>query len=358
MIKFDISSAICRLKYPYRIIRGKIAGVFEPIVVVFVVNNSCNLKCRYCFGRYDARDSHVDFTTKEIFDIVDELSLLGTRMLILQGGEPLLREDIKEIVGYIKRKGIYIGFVTNGLLLHKNINLIRKVDSLCISLDGRQEGHDLNRGKGTFKSTLEAIKLAKKEGFHLRVQATITRHTMNDVEFLVRLAKEIGFFQEFSLLYQCGKVLDNFRQLMLTDQETKKVIRDIIFWKKRGYPIYTSFRVLDNALHWSLPYTKSNLYSNEIVAGANYIPCYYGKTNFTIDGNGYVYPCFAVMDEFRALNLREVGLKEAIQHVRDKNNCAHCIYFTNNEHNLLLHFSVSQFFNQCRLQLQELLGIY
>lgn len=64
------------------------------------------------------------------------------------------------------------------------------------------------------------------------------------------------------------------------------------------------------------------------------------------------------MDEFRALNLRDVGAEKAIHHVIDTNQCVACIHFTNNDHNLLLGFSIRQILLQCRLQLNELLGVY
>lgn len=358
MIKFDIDTAICRLNYPYRIIRNKILGKLEPIIVVLVVTNKCNLKCRYCFGQYDARKEREDFSTEELIDIVDKLHVLGTRLLTVHGGETLLREDIGEIVDYIKKKKMYIHFVTNGLLLKKKINLIRKVDSLCISLDGDEQGHEMNRGKGTFKPTLEAIKIAKKERFRLRIHATITKYTMNDIGFLAKMAKEIGFYQYFSILYQCGGVSQNFQEIMLSDEEIKNTISEIIKWKKKGYPIFTSNRVLTNALNWPFPYTKPHLNFDEMPLYFRPIPCFYGKTKFIIDADGYAYPCFALMDEFKALNIKDVGIEKAMQHVRDTNRCACCMYFSNNDHNLLLDFSWKQIINQFRLQLKEISGIY
>lgn len=358
MLKSSLNSLLCRLNYPYRIVRNRLLGKLEPIIVVLVVNNKCNLKCRYCFGSYCARKEYEDFSTRELIGIIEQLSALGTRLLTVHGGETLLREDIGEIVDFMKQKGMYVNFITNGLLLKKKADLIRKVDSLCISLDGREAGHDMNRGKGTFSQTLKAIQFAKKEGFRLRVHATITKYTMNDVGFLAKLAKEIGFFQEFSILYQCGGVSQHFQELMLNDGETRKVIGDIIQWKRKGYPIYTAYRVLNNALHWPYSYSKPHLRAEEIPTDFRPIPCFYGRTKFIIDADGYAYPCFALMDEFKALNVKEVGVGKAIQHIRDTNRCVSCIHFTNNDHNLLLGLSVPQVFNQCRLQLKELLRVY
>ena len=104
-----------RLVFPYRIIRNKILGKMEPISVVLVVNNRCNLNCNYCFGDYGNRRD-TDYTTEELVKIIDDLYDLGTRYMIVHGGETLLRKDIGYIVNYIKNKGIYVGFLTNGIL--------------------------------------------------------------------------------------------------------------------------------------------------------------------------------------------------------------------------------------------------
>jgi MoaA/NifB/PqqE/SkfB family radical SAM enzyme len=181
---------------------------------------------------------------------------------------------------------------------------------------------------------------------------------MHDIDFLAKLAKEIGYLQEFSLLYQCGAANQHIKELMLTGPETRDVIRDIMKWKKAGYPIYTSYRVLDNALKWPFPYTHPHLSGGDIPKGFKPIPCYFGKTKFTIDADGYVYPCFPLIDEFKALNLKEVGLKRAMQHVIDTKKCSSCLYFTNNEHNLLLGLSLRQLIEQSHMQLKEIFGRY
>lgn len=354
----NLDTVICRLQYPYRIIRNRLLGKLEPIIVVLVVNNKCNFKCRYCFGDYCNRKDNNDYTTQELKDIIGELHAMGTRVLTVHGGETLLRNDIAELVDFIKSKRIYLNFITNGTLLKKKVEELRKVDSLCISLDGNKEGNDLNRGKNTFEPTLAAIKFAKKEGFHLRVQATITKYTMHDIEFLAKLAREIGYFQEFSILYQTGGVNDNYKELMLTDEETKNVIREIIKWKKLGYPIFTAYDVLYNALNWQHPFSKPHLRKDEVNPNHKTIPCYYGLTKFTVDANGFVYPCFALMESFSALNIRDVGVRKAIQNVIDNNVCVRCVHFTNNDHNLLLGLSCRQIASQCVLQVRELLGNY
>lgn len=348
-------TAIVRINYVLRILRNRLLGREEPIIVALTVNNACNLNCSYCFGNYSKRRSKDDFTTQELLHIIDELWHLGTRNLTVHGGETLLRKDIGYLVDYMKQKGFYVNLVTNGILFPQRYNEIRNVDSLCISLDGAEEGNDRNRGKGTYKKTIEAIKLAKQQGFCLRVQATLTKYTAGDVEFLAGLAQEIGFELEFSLLYKPS----NYElKMAMDDDETKKTIRKIIEAKKKGYPIFTSYRVLQNALNWPCSYRKSKLFANELPKNFKKIDCYYSKTKMIIDADGFVYPCFPMIDEFKALNIRDVGVEKAFEHVKGTNPCVACNFLTNNDHNLLLGFSLQQIWDVGLKQIQEIFNLY
>ena len=111
-----------RLSLPVRLIRNKILRRIEPVIVILVVNNGCNMRCTYCFGEYSRRENFRDFTTQELKNIIDELYKIGTRNMVVHGGETLLRDDIGEIVDYLKSKRIYVSLVTNGVLLPKKIN--------------------------------------------------------------------------------------------------------------------------------------------------------------------------------------------------------------------------------------------
>ena len=339
-----------RLVFPYRIIRNKILGKMEPISVVLVVNNRCNLNCNYCFGDYGNRRD-TDYTTEELVKIIDDLYDLGTRYMIVHGGETLLRKDIGYIVNYIKNKGIYVGFITNGILLQKKIDEIRNVDSLCISLDGRMEGNDLNRGKGAFEAAFNAIKLASKEKFRLRVSATLTHNTMNDIEYLAKLAKEYKFQLYFSILY---KPLKRALDMAMSESEIRKALKDIAYYKKQGYPIFTSYQCLEYSMSWPFDYNeKHHASAKELPNGFKKIDCYYGRSKFIVEANGFVYPCFPLNEEFKALNLKEVGVAKAIEHVRKTITCVACPHLSNTDYNLLLGISARQMLYLVGMQLKE-----
>lgn len=324
-----------RARYFLTLARNRVFNRLDPVIMVIIVNNKCNFNCRYCFGDYYNRKD-VDYTTEEIKYLVDELYKMGTRYLNIHGGETLLRKDVGEIVGYIKKKGMYCCLITNGSLVQRNLDQIRDVDNITVSLDGTRENNDINRGVGTYDKALDAIKLMIKENIPLRVQATITKYSMNDIGYLSNLAKELGFTLQFSILY---KPLPQAKDFEMTNEEIQKAIDQIIEYKKKGFPIFTSYRSAEYARDWPLDHNEYHFMKEhdllETPKDFKYIKCYYGKVKMIIEADGTVIPCFTRYD-FKPLNWREVGLKKAMQHVRDNRDCITCPTMTHTDHNLLL----------------------
>lgn len=331
-------------------------GRYKPLVVLLYVTDRCNLKCAYCQGHWSARKIR-DFTTGELKSIIDQCVSLGAKHFTIHGGEILLRDDTKEIIRYMKAKGLYVNLVSNGIILAEKIDDIRGIDSFCISLDGREEANDLNRGKGSHKKIIEAIRLAKREGFKFNVQGTITKHSKGEVGYLAGLAKEIGYYQQFSLLLKPLRPEQN--DIGLSVDETREVLLEIMRYKKMGYPIFTSYRTLENALNWKHPYNvKPMLSKDEYKKDKSVIRCYYGKLKLVIDADGFAYPCSSLNHDFKALNVKEVGVKKAYQHVLDTNTCEACYFMTQNDWNLLLGLSPEQYWEQVKIQLREIFNIY
>jgi len=337
-----------RVRLPFNILKCRLMGVYKPLVILFYVTDRCNLRCRYCVGNWSDRKIR-DFTTQEIIKIIDECKELGACHFTIHGGEILLRNDTKQIIDYLKKNNFYVNLVTNGILLPAKIDEIMKVDSLCISLDGREENNDFNRGKGSYQAAMKAIKLAKEKKLKFVVHATLTKRSIDDIEYLCKQAKQLGYYQQFSLLLK--PLMPSLQdELGLTEDESKAVLRRIIELKKNGYPVFTSYRTLKNALNWPFAFDKSTLNKNEIPKKGNIIRCFYGKLKIAIDANGFAYPCSSLNDSFEALNVKEVGVKKAYEHILEKNTCEACFYLTQNDWSLLLGGSIKQFLNQIFLQ--------
>lgn len=345
-----------RAGYFLSLLKTRCLGRNDPVICVLVVNNRCNLNCKYCFGDYTHRKIP-DYSTEELKSVIDQLHAMGTRYLNIHGGETLLREDIGEIVDYIKSKGIYCCLITNGILLPEKIDAVRAVDNITISLDGRKENNDKNRGKGSFDKALQAIRLCIKEKVPLRVSATLTKHTMNDIGYMANLAKEMGFTLYYSILF---KPLEQAQDCAMTHEEIKSAMDTIIGCKKKGFPIFTSLRAAKYARDWPLDHNEYHFLKKKDLHKApkefKPIKCFYGKIKFTIEADGNVYPCFLLggnFKNFQPLNWREAGLKKAIEHARKVNDCVACPALSQTDHSLLLGLEMEQIKNVILDQLKE-----
>ncbi len=157
-----------------------------PVKVSIDLTSRCNLRCLHCRNRTGASsDSELDWRT--VAGIVDDLASMRVFRLGLSGGEPLVRDDVPELIGYALGRGIPRVFVsTNGTLLDRRfldrIEAFRSRITLKISLDGPDEVHDRVRGTpGAAAAAIAAIHLAAACGFD--VQTTTTLMSAN-VEWL------------------------------------------------------------------------------------------------------------------------------------------------------------------------------
>jgi MoaA/NifB/PqqE/SkfB family radical SAM enzyme len=342
-----------RLKLPYEILKCHISNNYKPLVILLYLTDRCNSKCRYCVGNWSGRKIK-DYTTDEVKKIIDECRSLGSIHITIHGGELLLRNDTKEIIDYLKENKFYVNVVTNGILLPSKIDEIANVDSLCISLDGREENNDYNRGKGTYKASMTAIKLAKEKGFRLTVQSTLTNRSVKDIEYLCRQAKEIGYFQQFSLLLK--PLTPEEKELGLSDEGARDALRQILKLKKEGYPVFTSYRALKNAINWPYGFDKQRLEIAELPPGNKLIKCFFGKLKIAIDADGFAYPCSTLNDSrvSNELNVKDVGVKKAYEHILKNKPCEACYYLTQNDWNLLLGGSLRQYMNMAYIHLSEI----
>lgn len=330
-------------------------GINKPLFVVLVTNNLCDFKCTYCYGDYGHRKGIPDFTTKELLKIIDELKGMGTRILTLHGGESLLRKDFGEILNYAKLKGFYVSLNSNGTLVPKRIDELKCVDNLCISMDGREESNDKNRGKGSFKKAVAAIETARENSIPVVVSATLTKDNMMDMEYLAELGKEKGFRIQYSILYNSNEV-DN--SLIMSSREVRRTTKKIYNLKKQGYPIYYADNVLRSAVQWPESYdvryfTKDD---SEYTKNLNLVPCYHGKLKYQIDADGRVVTCWA-HDAPDAPNIKTLGLKEALRQCSENKNCEYCCFLANNEHNAVMHMSPRNVLWMMALQIAESLKI-
>ena len=163
-------------------------------VVIWNLIRRCNLTCKHCYSI----SADVDFTgeldTRQVFGVMDDLRAFGVPVLILSGGEPLLRPDIFDISQRGKDMGFYVGLSTNGTIIdEKNIDRISAVgyDYVGISIDGVRETHDRFRQKeGAFYASMHAIRLCRDAGIKIGMRFTPTRDNARELPQLLDVMDE------------------------------------------------------------------------------------------------------------------------------------------------------------------------
>lgn len=309
-------------RYFGRLLKGRILKQNIPLTVSLTITNRCNYKCIYCYGAYYERKDK-DIPLKTWLSLIDELAEMGTQMIHLGGGEPLLRNDMEEIINRVKGHNMICRLNTNGALVPKKINQLKRLDSICISLDGNEAANDRNRGNGTFKEIMEGIKCAKASGIPTHISATITTNSIETVDEVFDIAREIGFRVEFGLPYEQTTSNKDNPAMKLYDEQVKIFLNKILEYKRKGYPIFYSDSTYKYALSWPASYSEKMLYDN-IPMDFKIIDCYMGRYMCFVDGDGLVYPCGQLIGSFPALNFTEVGFKKAWDNLEKNKKCKTC----------------------------------
>jgi heme b synthase len=166
-------------------------------MIAWEVTRSCNLNCVHCRAAANCGPYPGELSTEKCFELIDEIASMSSPVIILTGGEPLLRPDIFEIATYGTSKGLRMVMATNGTLV--NASTVKKMISsgikrISISIDGKDaESHDAFRQQtGAFARAMAGIDALKVAGMEFQINTTITTANLNQIKDILKLAKSLG----------------------------------------------------------------------------------------------------------------------------------------------------------------------
>ncbi|HUV21170.1 MAG TPA: heme d1 biosynthesis radical SAM protein NirJ [Gammaproteobacteria bacterium] len=163
-------------------------------VVIWNLIRRCNLACKHCYATSADIDFAGELSTAEVYAVMDDLREFGVSVLILSGGEPLLRPDIFAISRRAKEMGFYVGLSSNGTLIdHRNIADIERVgyDYVGVSLDGMRDTHDrFRRKQGAFDDSIHGIRLCHQAGIKIGLRFTLTQDNAAELPELLQLMRD------------------------------------------------------------------------------------------------------------------------------------------------------------------------
>lgn len=181
-------------QWPMQSRRG--AGAPVAPVVIWNLTRRCNLTCKHCYAL--SADHHYpgELDLAEVHAVLQDLHAFGVRVLILSGGEPLLRADLFDIAARAQSMGFYVGLSTNGTLIDAALAdriAAQRFDYVGISLDGLRDTHDrFRRLSGAFDRSLQAIRWLRERGVKVGLRYTMTVLNAHDFEPLLDLMRTEG----------------------------------------------------------------------------------------------------------------------------------------------------------------------
>ena len=201
-------------------------------VVIWNLVRRCNLCCEHCYSISADRDFPGELSTQEVYDVMDDLRGFGVPVLILSGGEPLLRPDLFDIARCAKSMGFYVGLSSNGTLIGAdNIERIAQTqfDYVGISLDGLQPTHDrFRRKQGAFAAALNGIRMCRDVGIKVGVRFTLTQGNSADLPAILELldAEQVDKFYLSHLNYAGRGNINRSKDAFL---QTTRSAMDLVF---------------------------------------------------------------------------------------------------------------------------------
>jgi MoaA/NifB/PqqE/SkfB family radical SAM enzyme len=262
-----------RLKQVYRDFRGArevvraLASTDHPLLAHIIPIRRCNLACEYC-NEYD--DFSKPVPTEEMYRRVDKLAELGTSVITISGGEPLLHPELDEIIRRIRKNGMVAGLITNGyLLVAERIQRLNRagLEWMQISIDNVTPDDVSKKSLKVLDKKLEL--LAEHADFHVNINSVVGGGVCNPQDALTigTRALALGFTSTIGIIH------DGSGQLQpLTDEEKR---------------VYHAMKSMEKS-----SFTRINAFQDNIAEGRpNQWRCRAGARYLYICENGLVHYC-------------------------------------------------------------------
>ncbi len=219
-------------------LRGRLLSKRSPLLASFKITYRCTLRCRSCpFWKMEP----ITISYGHAISVMDELHRRGVRLLVFEGGEPMLwrdeNHDVQDLVDYAQQKFFRVGITTNGTL-----PIETSADVVWVSIDGLKAAHENNRGP-CFDKIM--VNLRNSSHPNLLAHITISRLNVHDIPALVEfLAPHVR-----GITIQFYYPFPNADDLWLPTPQRIQVLDQLIKMKRQGYPLFDSIATLNDLKH-------------------------------------------------------------------------------------------------------------
>lgn len=245
---------------------------YRPSLVSWNLTRKCNLRCPHCYMEGGLAEER-ELTTEECLGLIDEMTALGTEMLILTGGEPLLRRDIYQIARTASDAGMWVVMGTNGVLVNDHVAdkmIDCGVKGVGISIDSIDpEKHNSFRGgPNAWEHSVRALEICKRKGLEVLVQTTIMDFNRDEIPALIAFAREMGAWS-FNLYFLVqtgrGQKLND-----LSAPDTDAMLRELVATQNEYRPMLVRSKCAPQFKQIAYEMGQGGLESGGCMAGTQY----------------------------------------------------------------------------------------
>lgn len=244
----------------------------------------CNENCRHCGSRCGDVKSE-EMPVEVYFEFLDKISrdFKKKPMLCITGGEPLLRKEFEQIMGYAHKLGFHWGMTSNATLIdEQTVEMLKRtgMDTISVSIDGLRETHDsFRRSEGGFDRAVRGIKLLMQGGFqNVQVTTVITKKSLPQLEELFELMKELDVDSWRVIgIEPMGRALE-LRDYWLAMDEQRQMLDFIRKKRYEGWPVmygcshYLGLEYEREVRDWYF-LCNAGVYTASIMANGNIAAC-------------------------------------------------------------------------------------
>jgi len=274
-------------------------------VLYLHVTGRCNFACPYCYASASRQAPDLDLEVSK--RAIAQAAELGAKKLAISGGEPLLRDDLEDILRAGKEAGLMTQLLTNGTLLTREraLSVTPHLDMLQVSIDGwNEETNSPTRGKGTFEQIKKAMLLLRDIGYD-RVTAAVTPFAIGeeDIQKFLRLALELEVkMVRFNKLIPAGRAKDleperfsGERDMRLADTVYTSYVRLQQEQKADSSPAdQTAAAQATGGTQPAFGVKVAGDPANEVMSMTPKAFCGVGVSTLSVACDGTVYPCAAL----------------------------------------------------------------
>jgi MoaA/NifB/PqqE/SkfB family radical SAM enzyme len=214
----------------------------ERPLVVWNATCRCNLNCSHCHIDASDRCAGDELTADEAHAMIDDLAAMQVPVLLLSGGEPLMRKDVLDLARYASGKGLHPVLSTNGTLIDRQVAERIRGAGVCyagISIDGLEATHNLFRGNPrAFQDAIEGLFNSNKAGVKTGIRFTLNALSYHDLPGVLDLAEELKVPRFCMYNMACSGPESALQNQDVTPDERRNAVNFIIEkamdWDRRG----------------------------------------------------------------------------------------------------------------------------